>query len=103
MNFHCDNDRLSICSNFDTLYISDFEPSQVHVFWKNLFQKYGPIVKMTIPGMPVFVVSLNPDDLEVVMKSTMHNPVRDVFHSLKKIRTEEPNNFFNQKSGILVE
>ena len=56
-----------------------------------------------MPGLPVMVGSLDPADLEVIMKSTLHNPLREGFHSLKKIRTEEPTGFFDNKSGILIE
>ena len=71
--------------------------------WKSYFEEYGPIFKLTVPMAPTIVGSLNPDDIETILKTTMHNPIREAFRSLKMIRDDAPNNYFDKKSGLLPE
>ena len=71
--------------------------------WEDLFAEYGNFVRLTVPGMPAFVATTNPDHVETYMKSTLQNPVRLAFKSLKAVRDSAPNNYFNKKAGLLPE
>ncbi|XP_063612677.1 probable cytochrome P450 49a1 [Penaeus indicus] len=80
-----------------------FDNKQIHKFWEKMIKEYGPIVRMITPGMPSLVGLMNPDDCETVFRTTMENPVRHGFLSLKKIRDDEVNGYFEKKSGLLPE
>ena len=71
--------------------------------WASYFKKYGPIVKLKLPASPAMVASLNPDDVETFLKSTINNPIRAKFRSLKKVRDNAANNYFDKKTGLLPE
>lgn len=75
----------------------------MHLLWADYFKTYGPIVKSELPGMPRLVASSNPDDIETFLKSTANNPIRSAFISLKTVRDNAPNNYFNKKAGLLPE
>ena len=68
-----------------------------------MFEIYGPIVKLKLPGLPPFVVTKDPSDIEAFFKGTMDNPIREGLQSLKMIRGKAKDNFFEDKAGILVE
>ncbi|MCL4125580.1 UNVERIFIED_CONTAM: hypothetical protein GTU68_048614 [Idotea baltica] len=53
--------------------------------------------------MPDILALCSPDDIEKMYKVTSANPVRDGFQSLKKVRDETKDNYFEQKSGLLPE
>ena len=75
----------------------------MHLLWDSHFKTYGPIVKLKMPLLPHIVASLNPDDMETFLKSTRNNPIRTAFASLKVVRDNAPNNYFNKKAGLLPE
>lgn len=85
------------------VYLSDFDVSAADKAFDVLFKKYGPIMKLAVPFQPVMVISVNPDDLQTIFRSTMHNPTRDAFEALKQIRDNAPNNYFNKNAGLLPE
>lgn len=66
-------------------------------------KEYGPIVKLENALTPPIVAVANPYDAETVIRATMDNPLREGFHSLKKIRQEAVDNYFENKTGILTE
>ncbi|KAB7496852.1 hypothetical protein Anas_04700 [Armadillidium nasatum] len=80
-----------------------FDSRQSFKFWKSLKDVYGPTFRITLVGQPKFVVITNPDDIEILYRITMNEPVRPGLYSLKKIRDDAADNFFEKKGGILVE
>ena len=46
---------------------------------------------------------MNPDDVEVLYKTTVNDPIRVGFQSLKHVRDNHPTNFFQKKAGLLPE
>ena len=74
-----------------------------HKTWANIARDYGPVVRLALPGMGNLVLLTNPDDCELVIRSTMDNPVRPGFDSLRKIRHEAPDDYFEQKADLLPE
>lgn len=86
-----------------TIGFSDFDDTRFDILWTNLFKEYGPILKLSFPGSPTFVTTMNPDDIETFMTSTIDKPIREAFASLKEIRNSAPNNYFQKKTGLLPE
>nr|XP_045594008.1 probable cytochrome P450 49a1 [Procambarus clarkii] len=80
-----------------------FDSRALHKVWIDMVKQYGPILKLQQPGIDDLVGLTNPADCEIVMRSTINNPVRIGFESIKKIRDETIDNYFEKKSGILVE
>ena len=75
----------------------------IHRYWSELAKKYGEVFKLEVPGVGPIVVTTNPDHVEKMYKSTMNDPIRDGFHSLKNVRMKHSDNFFEGKGGLLVE
>merc|ERR1719259_1096358 len=73
--------------------------------YNQLFRDFdGPIVKFELPyGQPDVVAFRDPQLLKELYKNTDNNPLRNSFHSLKKVRDENSSNYFNKKSGLLPE
>lgn len=95
---------LPMVGNIVTILMhKDYDITRFHKVWESLFNEYGPIVKMSIPGMPEMVVTMNPADIEMFFKSTMDVPTRQVFLSLKSIRDDAPNDYFKKKTGLVSE
>ncbi|CAL4092626.1 unnamed protein product [Meganyctiphanes norvegica] len=75
-----------------------------HKIFLDLVPKFGPIFKITIPHtFGELVICTNPDDIENVLRSNMSAPKRNGFESVKKIRDENINNYFEGKGGLLAE
>lgn len=74
-----------------------------HEVWRTFAEKYGPIYKLKMPQFPPMVCTLNPEDIALIYRASVDTPFREGFGSLKKIRSEAPNNYFNKKSGLLPE
>lgn len=75
----------------------------LHKLWLQLTDEYGPIIKIISIGVPPFVLLTNPDDCELVVHATMDNPLREALGSLKKVRYEAADNYFEKKAGLLPE
>lgn len=86
---------------FDMIFDKDFNKDKIHIYFKKLFQKYGPVVRVKFPGQPTMVIVHNPEDLQFILNATMHNPVRPPMESLKKVRYE--NDYYEKKSGLVSE
>ncbi|XP_071541051.1 probable cytochrome P450 49a1 isoform X2 [Panulirus ornatus] len=78
-------------------------PGNFHLFFQKLMKNYGPIVRLENPFTPPMVAVVRPDYAEAVIRATMENPIRKAFLSLKKIREEAADNYFERKTGILAE
>ncbi|RXG59917.1 putative cytochrome, mitochondrial [Armadillidium vulgare] len=82
-------------------YLGTFDSKESLNFWGELKNIYGPTFRIKLIGEPDMIVITNPDDIEnsrITMKT-----IRSTFFSLKKIRDEAVDNFFEKKSGILAE
>lgn len=91
-----------VLKSLPSLMLGGFEPAKVHLFYKKMFAEYGPIIKLALPQMPNFVITMNPDDIAHIYRITMKNPLREGFDSFKKIRMEG-SDYFGGKGGILTE
>ncbi|KAK7069930.1 hypothetical protein SK128_022720 [Halocaridina rubra] len=89
----------------------DFDPQKVYLFWRTVRKEFGPIFRKDMPGHPNLVFITDPADLQVMLQSTMYNPIRPGMQSLKKIRgrggadgkTNTYYHIFGDKAGILAE
>ena len=75
----------------------------LHKLFDELVKKYGPMVRLENPQQSPVVVVIDPNHIEALLRATMDNPVRLGFLSLKKIRLETPDNYFEGKTGLLTE
>lgn len=75
----------------------------MHKLFERLIQKHGPMVRVENPQFPPAVMVINPDHIETMIRATMDNPVRNGFLSLKKIRLEMEDDYFEGKTGLLSE
>ncbi|XP_069948773.1 probable cytochrome P450 49a1 isoform X1 [Cherax quadricarinatus] len=87
----------------EMMFNKSFDARALHKIWADIVKQYGPIVKIQQPGIDNLVALTNPDDCQTLMRATMDNPMRIAFLSLKKIRMETVDDYFEKKGGILVE
>ncbi|KAK3869667.1 hypothetical protein Pcinc_025040 [Petrolisthes cinctipes] len=87
---------------FDQL-TGEMKGNKIHEYFLKLHKTYGPVFRMENPLNPSMVVVTRPEDCETMVRATMDNPVRDAFTSLKKIREDTLDDYFEGKSGILAE
>ncbi|XP_050733401.1 probable cytochrome P450 301a1, mitochondrial isoform X2 [Eriocheir sinensis] len=80
-----------------------FNLKRIHKFFEGLIHKYGPIVRIETAQMPPGVLVINADHTEAMIRATMDNPIRNGFLSLKKIRLEMEDDYFEGKTGLLSE
>lgn len=80
-----------------------FSPNKIHKLLEGLIQKHGPMVRLETPQFPPAVLVINPDHIKAMIRATMDNPVRYGFLSLKKIRLEMEDDYFEGKTGVLSE
>lgn len=66
-------------------------------------ERYGPIVRIVNPGMGTMVAVSNPEDCEKINRATMDQPLRTPLASLKHLRENWTDNFFEKRCGIVVE
>ncbi|XP_042881562.1 probable cytochrome P450 301a1, mitochondrial isoform X6 [Penaeus japonicus] len=85
------------------LLSKDFDNKRFHKYYIAQHAKYGSIFRMVIPGVDPLVMMTDPDDCETLLRSTMHNPLRQPLVSLKAVRDEAIDNFFEKNSGLLLE
>ncbi|KAG0696817.1 putative cytochrome P450 49a1 [Chionoecetes opilio] len=76
---------------------------KLHLIFGDVVKKYGSMVRLENPQMPPVVIVIDPNHIEAFVRATMDNPVRDGFFSLKKIRLEAVDNYFEGKTGLLTE
>ncbi|KAG7158381.1 probable cytochrome P450 49a1 [Homarus americanus] len=96
--------KYPILGTVPSMLIDDsFKSKQLHHYFEKIVKMYGPIVQIHSPFNPPAVIIVNPDDCEIMLRATMENPIRDGFHSLKKIRQNAVDNYFNHKTGLLSE
>ena len=86
-----------------SLPLKDYDTEDSYKIWEDLFAEFGNMVRLRVPGAPPIVGTTNPDHVETFMKSTLQNPIREGFRSLKAVRDAAPNNYFNKKAGLLPE
>lgn len=75
----------------------------IHKVFLDLSKKYGPLVRLENPQFPPAIMVTDPKYSEAMIRATMDNPLRYGFFSLKKIRYEAIDNYFERKGGLLVE
>lgn len=75
----------------------------VHKLFEDLVKKYGPMVRLENPQFPPLVMVVDPNHIEAMIRATMDNPLRHGFFSLKKIRLEAVDDYFEGKAGLLIE
>ncbi|KAL7643981.1 UNVERIFIED_CONTAM: hypothetical protein RMT77_005994 [Armadillidium vulgare] len=80
-----------------------FNSREAFKFWRSMPNIYGPTFKLQIVGQPTMVAITNVDDVQKLYQITMDDPERPPLNSLKKIRAEAIDNFFDKKAGILLE
>ncbi|KAB7499513.1 putative cytochrome, mitochondrial [Armadillidium nasatum] len=80
-----------------------FNSREAFKFWRRMPNIYGPTFKLQIVGQPTMVAITNVDDVQKLYQITMDDPERPPLNSLKKIRAEAIDNFFDKKAGILLE
>lgn len=85
-----------------TLGIS-YSSKMVHKLFEDLVKKYGPMVRLENPQFPPLVMVVDPNHIEAMIRATMDNPLRHGFLSLKKIRLEAVDDYFEGKAGLLIE
>ncbi|KAL7643899.1 UNVERIFIED_CONTAM: hypothetical protein RMT77_005908 [Armadillidium vulgare] len=81
----------------------EFDSRSVFNFWINMKKVYGPTFQLNLIGQLKFVFITDPVDVERFYEITNHNPVRKGLLSLKKVRDEAEDNFFEKKGGIATE
>ncbi|XP_042881582.1 probable cytochrome P450 49a1 [Penaeus japonicus] len=85
------------------LLSKDFDKKMYHRHYTALHAKYGPTFRIIVPSMNPIVAMTNPDDCERLLRFTMHNPLRMPMSSLKAVREETVDDFFEKKTGLLIE
>ncbi|KAK4317345.1 hypothetical protein Pmani_011567 [Petrolisthes manimaculis] len=84
-------------------FTGELKGNKIHEYFLKLHKTYGPVFRMENPVNPSMVVVTRPEDCETMVRATMDNPIRDGFTSLKKIREDTLDDYFEGKSGILAE
>lgn len=77
--------------------------NKIHRFYANLTKKYGSIYLFKIPGVPPIAAVTEPDDCEKMIRATMNSTDRPALLSLKAVRKEAIDDYFENKSGVLLE
>ncbi|XP_068217928.1 probable cytochrome P450 49a1 isoform X2 [Palaemon carinicauda] len=80
----------------------DFKRDKLGDYWRKLNNKYGPIVRLDIPGTAPMIIIYKADDCETLTRVSMNNPLRIGNMSMKKIREENVDNYFEEKFGLLI-
>lgn len=76
---------------------------QVHKFWMTMFERYGPIYRLLIPGNPPMVFLADADECQRVNQMTQADSMRPAMESLQHLREKHSNDFFEGKLGIMIE
>lgn len=66
-------------------------------------KQYGPIVRVVKPGGQTLVAIANPEDCERLNRASRDQPQRKVFNSIKVLRDNWTDNYFEKRGGIIVE
>ncbi|KAG0710615.1 Cytochrome P450 10 [Chionoecetes opilio] len=82
---------------------NDPDWNQVHKLWMSLIARYGPIVLVKIPAFPPVIALSSPKDCKELNRMTMNQPHRPQLGSLKKIRDDWTDDYFEKKGGIVLE
>lgn len=82
---------------------SEFYEDKFHQIFFKMIDQYGPIVRFKMPNWAPGVLVSRPEDKETVLRATKDNPIRNALTSLKKIRDETDDNFFDKNGGLLTE
>lgn len=81
----------------------DFNSKRLLKFWASLMKRYGPIVKLINPGVSPMIIVANPDDCELLNRVTQNQPARTPLASLKHLRDNWTDDYFDKRAGIIVE
>ncbi|XP_042874611.1 probable cytochrome P450 49a1 [Penaeus japonicus] len=81
----------------------EFYQDKIHHIFFKMVDQYGPIVRFKMPNWAPGVLVARPEDKEIVMRATKDNPIRNAVTSLKKVRDETVDNFFDKNGGLLTE
>ncbi|XP_042857907.1 probable cytochrome P450 49a1 [Penaeus japonicus] len=81
----------------------EFYQNKIHQIFFKMIDQYGPIVQIKMPNWSQGVLVTKPEDKETVLRATKDNPLRDALPSLKKVRDETIDNFFDKNGGLLTE
>ncbi|XP_063609389.1 probable cytochrome P450 49a1 [Penaeus indicus] len=81
----------------------EFYEDKIHQIFFKMIDQYGPIVRFKMPNWAPGVLVSRPEDKETVLRATKNNPIRNALTSLKKIRDETNDNFFDKNGGLLTE
>lgn len=87
--------------NIAFIWSSDFEKTQIHHYFKKLFLRYGPAVRIKFPGQPTMVILKNPEDIKTILQVTMTNPYREPIGCIRKIRYKD--DYYEKKGGLVAE
>lgn len=90
-------------SLFSLIFHKEFDKKQIHKIFQSLVDDYGPIVRLESPTYPPVVILTDPRDCETVVRATMENPIREGFFSLRQVRRDTKDKYFEGSCGILVE
>nr|XP_053633245.1 probable cytochrome P450 49a1 isoform X1 [Cherax quadricarinatus] len=88
---------------FSMILNKSFANNKIHIYFRKMVEEHGPIIKMEVPFNPPMVCITDPNEVEAFIRDTMDNPVRHVLESFKKIRQEDADNYFENKTGLLTE
>ncbi|XP_050733456.1 probable cytochrome P450 49a1 [Eriocheir sinensis] len=81
----------------------EFDVKRLHKYWISVIKRYGPIVRMVNPGRLVFVAIANPEDCEKLNRASTDQPQRTPLLTLKRLRDNWTDNYFEKRGGIIVE
>ncbi|XP_063610463.1 probable cytochrome P450 49a1 [Penaeus indicus] len=81
----------------------EFYQQKIHQVFFRMIDQYGPIVQIKMPNWSRGVLVTRPEDKETVLRATKDNPLRNALPSLKKVRDEAMENFFDKNGGLLTE
>ncbi|XP_050733454.1 probable cytochrome P450 49a1 [Eriocheir sinensis] len=81
----------------------NFDSKRFHKYWASLIERYGPIVRLVNPGLGAVVAVANPEDCEKINRASTDQPQRTPLTSLKHLRDNWTDNYFEKRSGILGE
>ena len=88
----------------NTLLVLGYKGPETYKYMVDLLERFGSPIKMEFPGpMPLMVLADDAVSIETLCRSTLENPIRLGFYGLKHVRRSHPENFFQNRTGLLPE
>jgi len=75
---------------------------RMHEFWSDTVNKYGPYVRIELPGRKLLLIT-KPEDIQKMFVCTANNPRRDTQSAMLKVRREDKLQIHGNKAGISSE